>query len=422
MKTLSEQAAEKQKDQHKGGLGIRASQTMDKDFSKVNASWVSKTLTFDAMLKQAQEFQALCKDIEGLRLSDLLSKDALLKTKDGSKYDLGNLVLSPTSLSQLGNFLGIPGNYLDFLGTADKGLFDTNVNRRIESAVEATSSYRKALVAAKAAGTDKPSRPDHPDRGVFLRLLNKDGITTLRAALTNRYAVLNNLPLIEVLGEAIPNGRVSHLHYDGDTLRANILIPDALRTEKDSDYGGGISVLNNETGRFMFRQRPFVFTAICYNGNIWDREDGTTFQRRHLGNIVWSELRKSIITNLNEQIPLVTGHVEKFLSLKNIPLTQELVEQSIVFVGRRERLTQSAMQDWAQAFKEELTVGRTISAFSFVQGLTRAAQKQERFEAQELMETLSARLIDGNWEKLTKAASNAVTPEEAREALTVAIK
>ena len=233
---------------------------------------------------------------------------------------------------------------------------------------------------------------------------------------------------------------MSHLSYNGDTFRANILIPDTVRKESDSDYGGGIGVLNNETGEFTYRQRPFVFRAICFNGNIWDRADGFEFNRRHIGTIDWAEFRKVMIMNLQEQIPLVQKNIEKVLALKGIPITQQEIEGTIVYLGKRQTMTDKQVRGWYDCFKVELqdaydkvegsfalkeqsTIDRAannlndvISPFGIVQGLTRSA-REGSLEAQEMMEAYSARLIDENWDKVLSAVRATTDQEKVEKVL-----
>ncbi len=72
----------------------------------------------------------------------------------------------------------------------------------------------------------------------------------------------------------IPGGRLSHWRGDADTLWGNVLIPDTIRQESDSDYGGMVSIGNSEIRERRITSRPSVFRAICFNGCIWDREAG----------------------------------------------------------------------------------------------------------------------------------------------------
>lgn len=419
MTTLSEDAKKKQGSKFAGDF-VLENQKTGEGFSHVSKIWLDKTMSFDEMLKKGREFQARCKDIEGLNLSNFVSENAaLFVRKEKGSNKASRIEVSEHSRRQMSSFLGLPAEYLSFLQKEDYSLFDRNFNAAVDRAILARDQYDRKCDEAVNSKTPKPERPAHMDREVFLRTVaTPDGAVLLRAMLSSKYAVINNLPVIETIADIIPGGRVSHLHYDGDTLRANILVPDCLRTEDDSDYGGGISLLNNETGRFMYRSRPFVFRAICQNGLIWDRKDGFEFNRRHIGTINWVEFRKAIVLNIQKQIPLLQGNIDKVLALKGIPVTQSEIEQAIVYLGRREGLTQGVTKTWYYGFKVELGLAKTASqiltAFGLIQGATRASQTQE-FETQELMETMSARLVDQNWDKSMTAARAEVSADEAKE-------
>ena len=61
----------------------------------------------------------------------------------------------------------------------------------------------------------------------------------MRAMLSNKYAIVNNQWMMEVIQEAVPNGMLSHWRGDADTMYGNVLIPDSIREEDDSDYAIG---------------------------------------------------------------------------------------------------------------------------------------------------------------------------------------
>lgn len=394
MKTLSEQAKEKKGNEVTAGDQLRESQKneLHQAFTHVNKEWIKQTKTFEELLKEAKEFQSLCKDVGGLELNQLSAKDGkiLAQSKNAS------FTMKPTkhSMTQLCSRLGLPSSYMQSLIEEDQGLFDINYNRT-----------KDRLVLNKNPDVNKE---------VFLRLKTEGETYKLRAVLSSRYAVINNLPVIETLNDIIPGGRVSHQFYNGDTFRANILIPESIRTESDSDYGGGISVLNNETGQLTFRSRPFVFRHVCWNGNIWDKAEGIELTRKHIGNINWKEFRRNLVLNLNEQIPLVQERIDKVLSLKGLPVTEQDIEKAIIYVGQKEKLTQEVMRDWNVGVQQERTQsGKELinTAFGIVQGLTRSAQRQD-IEVQDLMETLSGRLVESKWDRLLSSAKVAITDEQ----------
>jgi hypothetical protein len=69
---------------------------------------------------------------------------------------------------------------------------------------------------------------------------------SMRAMLSDKYAIVNNAWVMEVIREAVPAGMFSHWRGDADNMYGNVLIPDSIRQEDDSDYGGMLSVGNSE--------------------------------------------------------------------------------------------------------------------------------------------------------------------------------
>lgn len=139
----------------------------------------------------------------------------------------------------------------------------------------------------------------------------KDG--TMRAVLSEQYAIVNNQWLVEVLKELIPGGLLSHWRGDADTIFGNILIPDTIRKESDSEYGGMLSIGNSEIGVRRISTCPSVFRSICMNGCIWGGETGVAMNKRHRGTIDLDLLKLSIKQNLDAQIPLLSEGIDMML-------------------------------------------------------------------------------------------------------------
>jgi hypothetical protein len=98
------------------------------------------------------------------------------------------------------------------------------------------------------------------------RLIRTWSDGTLRAFLSQKYTIVNNAWFLDVLSKAIPGGVVSHWKGDADSIFGNVLIPDTIRAEADSDFGGMLSVGNSEIGTRRISSLPSVFRAICMNG------------------------------------------------------------------------------------------------------------------------------------------------------------
>lgn len=202
---------------------------------------------------------------------------------------------------------------------------------------------------------------------------------TLRAVLSDQYIIINNRWLLDAIAEFIPGGVLSHWFGDADEIYGNVLIPDTIREEKDSDFGGMLSIGNSEIGTRRISSRPSVFRAICMNGCIWDQEEGKALNRIHKGKDVdFVELREAIRQNLEEQIPLLPQGIERVLGLRafgqgDTPTANMMAQAAIDFTLTKEQVSKvwnGYMQEIDLLGKEE---GKT--AYGFMNSFTRAGQQ-----------------------------------------------
>jgi len=139
---------------------------------------------------------------------------------------------------------------------------------------------------------------------------------TMRAFLSEKYAEVDNRWFLEQIKDIIPAGRLSHWRGDADTIFGNVLIPDTIRQEDDSDYGGMVSIGNCEIGKRNVKSLPSVFRAICMNGCIWDQTKGYEIKVRHIGDIDLDQLRLKLRHNIEAQIPLIPQGIERVLGIR----------------------------------------------------------------------------------------------------------
>ena len=139
---------------------------------------------------------------------------------------------------------------------------------------------------------------------------------TMRAFLSEKYAEVDNRWFLEQIKDIIPAGRLSHWRGDADTIFGNVLIPDTIREEDDSDYGGMVSIGNCEIGKRNVKSLPSVFRAICMNGCIWDQTKGYEIKVRHIGDIDLDQLRLKLRHNIEAQIPLIPQGIERVLGIR----------------------------------------------------------------------------------------------------------
>lgn len=211
----------------------------------------------------------------------------------------------------------------------------------------------------------------------YLFRTQKDG--TLRAVLSEQYVIMDNHWFLETLVSIIPDGRFSHWRDDGDrsTLWGNILIPDSIREEQDSDYGGMVSISNSEIGRRVLGCTPSVFRAICMNGCIWDQTKGTKFKQVHRGKVEHAPLRERLREHIHSQIPLITTAIDALLAKRDIVWDGASVRPIFAKVADRHHLSKRAATDIYRAWQEEANETPPLkkTAFAFVNAVTRSGRK-----------------------------------------------
>lgn len=203
-----------------------------------------------------------------------------------------------------------------------------------------------------------------------------DNDSTLRAVLSKDYTIVNNQWMLETVSKLIPGGLLSHWRGDADEIFGNVLIPDTIRAEEDSDYGGMLSIGNSEIGTRRISSCPSVFRAICMNGCIWDHELGkgiSQVHRRKDGKMDLDSLANSIKVNLEKQIPLVESGIRKMLAVKDYGF--DSVEPIKVLAATIQKLRIS--KKLAKGIKQMYRIESDIvgdSAFTIMQAITRYGQ------------------------------------------------
>lgn len=236
---------------------------------------------------------------------------------------------------------------------------------------------------------------------------DNEGNDVARAVVSGRYGVIDNLHAMEAIVDALPKGSVkdalmSHAYDNGDDLYGNILLPDYIKSEPDSDYGSGIAFKNSEVRNATFSVAPFLFRAICLNGNIWGRQDASIkINQKHLGNIDLDDLREQV----RRAVVVALSQGNDLLSLMGYSkqVKVQKVEPLIAQLSKENRLTQEQGQAWHKGYMDTLAepAGHIAdrTAFGLVNGLTRASQNYsgaERARMEEISTVILAPAIDAD--------------------------
>ena len=253
----------------------------------------------------------------------------------------------------------------------------------------------------------------------------------VRAIVSERYGVIDNHEVMEILSNALPynidKALASHISHDGDDMFGNILLPDQMKSEPDSDYGVGIAFKNSEVRNSAFSIEPFIFRAICLNGMIWGRANSEIkVHQRHMGSIDLKELEEKVqqaiavaLTNGNDMLTLLKA--SKSVKVQNpIKTIIQLSKDS------QDNMTIEQCKAWQRGYLESQLEPQgdvhTNSAFGIVNGLTRASQnysgsvreKMERYASYVLAPAIDSDLqaISKRWGQISDRAESNISNKE----------
>lgn len=346
----------------RSGDFVHNTQTMDKEFRNVSTGWTGRlqdpddksVMTYDDTLNHISDLCGSTEDIRtdyaNLTAEIVNGRFAMVDKRSGRVFEL-----SENALNQF----------------AERAKIGRTLPRRL---VDGDSADLETLQIVARNGLRKID-----NKPVLLRVRDN---STIRAFLSEEYASIDHSWFLNVVRRIIPGGLVSHFRSDesADNVWFNVLIPDSLRAESDSEYGGMLACGNGETGLNRLHSMPSIFRAICMNGCIWDREDGIAFvDQVHRGEIDLHVLEANIRENLTRQIPLLSSGIDSMLSTKRI--TAEPQAQPLLILGAVlqtldvSAITRPAADVIFAKYGEQRTETSRVSAFDIVQGMTAAAQE-----------------------------------------------
>ena len=376
-KTLAEQAAERDAVLRTAGRGVdgdwvytHQGVASEHGFDHVSKDWWEQTTpvekVVDALAASAEECLDLQVDRAAVRVADDLSIEL-----DGERLEFAD-----EALRSLATWGRVP--------TAMISTFHRDGARADEDS-------RALLAKALNWGLDKEA-----NAGEFLLRLRGQ---TVRAVVSDSYAPIENAWVMETLAALVPGGRVSHFRTDGDSMSGLLLIPDTIRSEKDSDYGGGIHFKNSEVGRGRVITRPSVFRAICMNGCIWaELSAHALVQKVHKGTPDFGEIAMVIAASVQESIPLTSICLESMLATAGIQLGSRI--ETLRVIAKAGEFSPRARQAWVEGWLEE---GGQDTGFALVQGLTRAGRDMidpvAAVEAESFAGVLCGKDADG-WDEM----------------------
>lgn len=329
-------------------------------------------------------------------LGELLSSMPGIRLSDGSVEAVAYDVLDPAH-AQLGDTLGIPRRYYRRMMDEHQPLLASNVNRWLRHPDEA----RSFLVR-----TFRPE-PGKGDRGV------------IRAVLSNRYAIMDNLDLLATMLETVKRMGVNVRIETGDLsaqrmhLRltcpdVTLPVPELMRRYRNPGTGGqdvrltaGLLITNSETGHGAFNCTPRPIANCYFNALLWKPH---ALRRVHLGErlddgvVEWSaethkKQRELVEAQTADAIRtfLSTDYLEKLTAemmgaaKKEVKHPQTTVVKACQQVGIPEEERDEVFRYFIQ--------GGDTSHLGVVQAMTYHAQQQDDPELQYTIEMAIADLV-----------------------------
>jgi len=226
---------------------------------------------------------------------------------------------------------------------------------------------------------------------------------TLRAFLTEKYAIVDNVWCLEQLKKAFPNDELMFDHFrgDADNIYGNMRIPGADFKSDDSEYGGSIFVRNSEIGNGRVAVAPGIWRQICTNGMMgW----APAWSKVHLGEIDLASLSAEILGGISKAIPHLREGFDLMIAAKQRVLQVD-PSAMIAEVAIKHKLEANQAMQTLDAYGTHESSFRSL--FGIVNAITRVAQKQkvdaEQFRLEEIGGQL-CKLSDASWSRLNTLA------------------
>ena len=385
-----------------GGFQVAEGATAKQDSNGnwVNSIGLASTATHRHVAKQWQaKCTPLADFIETVKSQSTNKVDVVKPESEIRLKDVDTLIdgtpLTDSGMNSLRMFTDIPSSMINFLK-------EREYNDDMVKYVNAELDRRETDWNNK--GKD--------GRSFNVRIRHDDeGNNVVRAIVSERYGVIDNHEAMEMVANALPSlndALASHLSNDGDDIFGNILLPDYMKSEPDSDYGVGIAFKNSEIRNSTFKISPFLFRAICLNGMIWGRMNSEiNVNQRHMGKIDLGDLQMQVtqavkvaLTQGNDMLTLL-GYA------KQVKVTNPVAV--IAQLARDEKMTIEQGKLWHKGYLDSLHERHgdvhEKSAFGIINGLTRSAQDYNG-STREQMETTASKIlapaIDSSLQEISK--------------------
>lgn len=337
-------------------------------FNVKGKDWYKNTISIDEGIEKINDEKRTRDDImcplKHMKLGIDTDSQIIMEYIDGREF-------APTlhALKQMATWMNVSHAFL-------KAYTNPVLNQNHSVKFERDTQDTEILLSVFRNGIrDKRVDPEKP----FRFRTYTDG--TLRAMLSDRYAIIDNTWYLDSLRNTFnqigcDEPRLMKWLGDADTIYGNMLLPDTITNEPDSDYGGMISISNCEIGRRRLSLTPSIFRSLCTNGMIFGQQNGTKYSRVHRGNVDFKTLVSDINANIANQIPTIAAGLKKFTESKTMDFAKGVSPSNIIAqLGIDHNLTQGKNGQIVTVGSEFATHEKAnTNLFGLINAVTRAGQ------------------------------------------------
>jgi len=213
-------------------------------------------------------------------------------------------------------------------------------------------------------------RPERQQQEVFVRTEQSpdSDAPRVRAVLSNRYAIVDHLPLLETLDGLLPEHglQVRAWSLDDEQLTLRLHVPGDHPASLDDPLRIGLHLSNSEIGLGRISITALITRLVCTNGLVVKVADLGGIHRKHVG-----RAGESLADVVRAAIPRVLTEADeaarRFVHLRQVPVPEPLEQ----FVAR----TAAGAELPEAVGREALSLVEGDSLFDVVNAFTRLAQR-----------------------------------------------
>lgn len=305
------------------------------------------------------------------QLHFLDSGDVLVPTVETDKFSRKPFSMTDHALGQISNKLGIPTRYAKKCLEREPSLFAEHANYWLDEWVK-----------------------EDPDKKLFIR---NRGETT-RAFLSDRYTILDNNRIVDMLGNVLNGGEIldiKNLSLDDRYLNLRMTIP-AMKVnvgtiQKPDNVMIGIHISNSEVGCGSLRVDSCLYRLVCSNGLVVRVGGDSLMAQRHM-HINDNAMEEALGKSLLEAVKVGDKAVEQFAVLQDKPISNPMAE--ISKIAQSQKYSKKFEENIKQNYETERTITGKDTAFEIVNALTRSAQNFDDFDRRLEAEVIAGKVMD----------------------------